>query len=351
MNIRSLDGPNLAAVLLGKREINLLDLNDPLLGANQVRVSIEASAICGTQLGEWYQSRGEDLYLPHCFGHEAVGRVIEIGTDIQEFKVGDRVIISWIKSGYQNAPPPLFHDASSGAKINFGECCTFIRRGIFPENRLVKIDENIGSSSAAMIGCAFLIAYAALKRSTLNWTRLDQKTVIIGAGGVGLAAALLAQALKIPVTCIDVPTVIDRLKQQNIGVTFVATDDAIQGLQNFFNTVIICTGEPAGFTLSQKLLLNNQGEIYIVGNPPYGHSVSIEVKPLLYGRNIIGIGEKDVDLPTDILSIINLINTERLDAARLVNKIFDISDINKAFEFAAERNGGKTVLKISEQKL
>jgi len=343
---RSFDGPNLAAVLLGKRKINLFDLNDPPLSPSQVRVSIDASAICGTQLGEWHQSRGEDLYLPHCFGHEAVGRVIEIGATIREFKVGDRVVISWMKSGYQGAPSPLFHDAVKGERINSGECCTFIRRGIFPENRLVKIEEDVDSPSAAMVGCAFLTAYAALKRSTLNWTRLDQKTVIIGAGGVGFAAVLLAKAFQIPVTCIDVPSVIAGLKLQDIGINFVSTDDAIRGFQNVFSIAIVCTGDPAGFTMAQKLLLNNKGELFIVGNPPYGQNVSIEVKPLLYGRTITGIGEKDVTLPSDILSIISLIKNNRLDATQLVNRTFDISDINRAFEFAAEGNGRRTVVRM-----
>ena len=134
------DEENLAAILLGKRSVEIVGLNDPVLTDHQVRVRLHVSAICGTQLGEWNQTRGPDPYLPHCFGHEAVGRVLEIGRSVEDLAVGDRVVVSWMKTPAKSDGPPKFVQASSGTVVNFGECCTFLRRGVFPRANPV-IDE------------------------------------------------------------------------------------------------------------------------------------------------------------------------------------------------------------------
>ena len=133
-------GKNYAAVLKGKHDIDILHLNDPALHAHQVRVAIQTSAICGTQIGEWDMSRGPDRYLPHCFGHEAVGRVLEVGDAVIGLSVGDRVVISWMKAGADCHEPPKFKE-ESGADVNFGQCCTFVTRGVFAGNRVFKIDQ------------------------------------------------------------------------------------------------------------------------------------------------------------------------------------------------------------------
>ena len=67
---------NWSSVLYAKRDARFIALDDPELVPGQVRIKIYYSALCGTQLGEWEQNRGKDAYLPHCFGHEAVGTVM-----------------------------------------------------------------------------------------------------------------------------------------------------------------------------------------------------------------------------------------------------------------------------------
>ena len=69
----------------------------PALKPGQVLVDISYSGICHTQLSECKGNRGEDKFLPHCLGHEGSGGVREIGNGVTKVKVGDRVIISWIK--------------------------------------------------------------------------------------------------------------------------------------------------------------------------------------------------------------------------------------------------------------
>jgi S-(hydroxymethyl)glutathione dehydrogenase/alcohol dehydrogenase len=337
---------NLAGVLLAKHSVAVMGLNDPALTAHQVRVRMQTSAVCGTQLGEWNQTRGPDPYLPHCFGHEAVGRVLEVGRAVEGLAVGDRVVVSWMKTPAKSDGPPKFVRASDGTVVNFGECCTFLRRGVFPANRVVKIDDAIDDGAAALLGCAYLTAFAALKQTTRNFTRTGEEIAIVGAGGIGLSAALLAKAHGLKATCIDLPKVVDALKAEGLDIDLLSTAEAAATRGHSFPLVIICAGAPAAFELGEQLLPKNAGAMYIVGNPPTGVKVGFDVKPLLYGREIVGVGEKDVRLPEDMYALIDLIKRGRLDAGKLVRRTFPLSQLQSALEVTNSGLGGRTLIEI-----
>ena len=55
------------------------------------------SGICHTQLNEINGLLGKDRYLPHCMGHEGVGKILKVGSKKIKFKKGDLVVLSWIK--------------------------------------------------------------------------------------------------------------------------------------------------------------------------------------------------------------------------------------------------------------
>ena len=339
-------GKNYAAVLKGERDIDILYLNDPALYPHQVRVAVQTSAICGTQIGEWNMSRGPDPYLPHCFGHEAVGEVLEVGDEVNGLSVGDRVIVSWMKASADCHAPPKFRD-ESGADVNFGQCCTFVTRGIFPDNRVFKIDESIATDSAALLGCALLTAYGALKYATSVSKGDKGEIAIVGAGGIGLSVAALCQAFGWSAVCVDTPEVTTYLETQDLGFQFVSTVLARAQRVGKHPIVIVCTGAHSAFELAEKLLPQNGGKMLVIGNPPYGTKVSLEIKPLLYGREIIGVGEKDVELPRDLYELVDLLKTGRLDAERLVRQRFPLAHIQSAFEASVSGLGGRTLIDIS----
>lgn len=338
------DAENEGAILVGARDIRIMRLSDPVLSPGQVRVKIAASAICGTQIGEWRMTRGPDPYLPHCFGHEAVGRVLEVGSAVTTIQVNDRVVISWMKRGGDGDGAPKF--TSDGNTLNFGECCTFVRRAVVPENRVTKIDEVVDDEVAAILGCAFLTAHAALRQTTQGFTIRDAHVAVIGAGGVGLAAGLIASAKKIPYTCIDVPQVIHQLSKQNPELSLMSTGDARASLSGRVPVAIVCTGAVSGFELAESLLPKNGGILCFVGNPALGVKIGLDIKPLLYNRRVLGIGEKDVRLPDDLVTLIDLVKCGQLNAGQAVQNRRHLFDIQLGFEEVDAGTGGRTIIKI-----
>jgi Zn-dependent alcohol dehydrogenase len=191
-----------------------------------------------------------------------------------------------------------------------------------------------------------LTALAAIRRATGGFTVRDKDIAIVGTGGIGLSAALLAKAYGLRATSIDLPKVIEHLRGEGLDLELLSTTEAASAKLHAFPIVIICAGAVAAFELGEQLLPKFSGAMYIVGNPPAGVKVGFDVKPLLYGRSIVGIGEKDVELPADLYALIDLIKAGRLDAGKLVRRTFPLSQLQSALETTDSGLGGRTVIEI-----
>ena len=84
------------AILNKKNSLQYLKLNLPNPIRNQVLVKIFYSGVCASQFMEYKLLRGKDKWLPHMFGHEAVGIVERVGNGVKKLRVGEKVILSWI---------------------------------------------------------------------------------------------------------------------------------------------------------------------------------------------------------------------------------------------------------------
>jgi S-(hydroxymethyl)glutathione dehydrogenase/alcohol dehydrogenase len=109
------------------------------LKLGQVLVKVLYTGICGKQIEEISGKMGKDLYLPHCLGHEATGRVVDIGSGVTKVKKKDCVVLHWMKgSGIQSDTPDL---KWRNNKLNAGCVTTFSEYTVVSENRLTKISK------------------------------------------------------------------------------------------------------------------------------------------------------------------------------------------------------------------
>ena len=78
------------------RVVNLTDLPDPKPAADEVVIELEASAV---HLADIKRFRGDEGFkvndVPSQPGYEGVGRIVEVGSDVSNFKVGDRAFPWW----------------------------------------------------------------------------------------------------------------------------------------------------------------------------------------------------------------------------------------------------------------
>lgn len=83
-----------SVVIVGHAEVAVETVPDPVLtGPDGAIVQVEKTAICGSDM-HFYD--GDLPFYPVAPGHEAIGRVVEVGPDVRRFRVGDRVLVSCI---------------------------------------------------------------------------------------------------------------------------------------------------------------------------------------------------------------------------------------------------------------
>ncbi len=89
-----------AAILHGfKKTLEIEDVPRPVPEANELLIRVEACGVCHSDLhiadGDWPQFT-RITKMPLILGHEIAGRVVEKGSNVREFQIGDRVGVSWI---------------------------------------------------------------------------------------------------------------------------------------------------------------------------------------------------------------------------------------------------------------
>ena len=87
-----------AAILVSTtKPLEIVDIEIPKLKQGQVLIELYFSGICGTQLMEIDGKKGKDIWLPHCLGHEGIGKVVEKHSSVSKVKIDDTVVLSGSK--------------------------------------------------------------------------------------------------------------------------------------------------------------------------------------------------------------------------------------------------------------
>jgi len=172
--------------------LRLVDLPIPKPASKEILVKIMACGVCHTELDE-IEGRTPPSRLPIILGHEIVGRVEELGSEVTEFKIGDRVGIAWIYSscgkcrfcleGNENLCEKF---QATGRDANGG----YAQYMVVSEKFAYPIPENFSDLEAAPLLCAGVIGYRALRLTGIK----DGK--ILGLFGFGASAHIVIQLVK-----------------------------------------------------------------------------------------------------------------------------------------------------------
>lgn len=150
--------------------LHLRDQPVPTPQPGQVLVNIHVCGVCRTDL---HVIEGElpDPALPLIPGHQAVGTVVQIGSEVSEIKEGDRVGIAWLQNtcgqcefctgGRENL---CFHAQFTGYQINGG----YAEYAVVPARFAYPIPPIFSDDEAAPLLCAGIIGYRALRLSAIK---------------------------------------------------------------------------------------------------------------------------------------------------------------------------------------
>lgn len=185
----------------GRPEVR--DVAEPTAPPDGVVVRVEATGLCRS---DWHAWAGHDeIALPHVPGHELAGVVVAVGAGVRGWSTGDRVTVpfvcgcgrcEWCRSGNAQVCP----DQQQPGFTHWGSFAEYVALHGADTN-LVAVPEHVDLATAAALGCRFATAYRALA----DRARLAEGewVTVVGAGGVGLSAVMIARALGGRVIAVD----------------------------------------------------------------------------------------------------------------------------------------------------
>jgi len=201
--------------------ITIQNIPDPTPKNDGVVVKVNATGLCRSDWHGW-MGHDKDIVLPHVPGHELAGTIVEVGKDIKNFKIGDRVTIPFVagcgtcgecKSGNQQV---CDHQSQPGF-THHGSFAEYVALD-YADTNLVKLPDEINDITAATLGCRFITAFRAIVAQ--GKVSEGQHVAIHGCGGVGLSAIMIANALGAQVIAIDINNETLELAKQ-LGAQFI----------------------------------------------------------------------------------------------------------------------------------
>ena len=208
------------------------EIEVPYPAPNSVLIKVEATGLCRS---DWhgYVGHDSDISLPHVPGHELAGTVAQIGNQVKNFKVGDRVTVpfvngcgkcQWCTSGNAQVCP----EQTQPGFTQFGSFAEYVEIKNADFN-LISLPDSISFEVAASLGCRFATAFRGL--TSRGGIKTNQLVAVFGCGGVGLSAIMIAKAFGARVIAVDINQIaLDNAK--SIGADMaINANDAVAEIQ------------------------------------------------------------------------------------------------------------------------
>ncbi len=184
-----------ALVLTEYFKFEYKDVCNPICGGDEVIVQVKASSICGSDV-HGYDGQSGRRQPPIVMGHEAAGIISEIGSDVTEFKVGDRVTFdSTVYCGKCYFCRKGMGNLCKSRKVLGVSCDEYTMPGAMAEyiavkeRSLYRVPQDVTFAQAALVE-PLSVAVHAVYTSPI---KIGDKVVVMGAGTIGL---LLTQVIK-----------------------------------------------------------------------------------------------------------------------------------------------------------
>lgn len=329
------------ALIRNNNKIELIEKAEPkLLHSTDAIVKVTLSSICTSDL---HIINGAVPFAKNgiVLGHEFVGEVVEIGSDVKNIKIGDRVSANcetfcgtceFCQKGFINNC--INGGWELGCKID--GCQAEYVRVPFADNGLTKLPDNVSYENALFVGDILSSGYWSAKLCEI---KENDTIAIIGAGPVGLCAMQSAKIFRAKqVIAIDInESRLNLAKQLNFADEIINPQkcDIEKEIKKHTKFGADCVIEAAGgnntFETAWKIARPN-AIIAIVAM--YENTQNLPL-PLMYGKNLI-FKTGGVDA-VDCKKLLQLISEKKLNTDYLITDKFKFSEIIKAYELFSDK--------------
>ena len=318
--------------------ISVDDVDNLQLTSGDVLVQMHACGICGSDLEKVFGQYGHPSMR---LGHEPSGIILDVGSDVTEFKKGDRVFT------HHHVPCYDCHYCNHG---NETMCKKYYETNLSPcglseeyvvpawnvsHGGVLKISDSLSYEEAAMIE-----PLACCVRAWTKFTHMEGDSVaIFGVGPTGMMHVMLAHAKKFAkIFCFDVNDFrLDFAKKFNVTDSISSMDE------NRKQKILDNTGEQGVdvaivATSSLKALddaidmTRKGGTVMMFGVPSKGAKLDLDMSKI-YSKEITLVTSYAAS-DSDTKEALHLIESSQMDVKQLITHTYSISDSQKAFDHA-----------------
>ncbi|TWT83424.1 L-threonine 3-dehydrogenase [Planctomycetes bacterium CA13] len=336
------------ALVKREREVGLWmeDVPEPKIGINDVLIRVDRTGICGTDIHiyKWDDWAQKTIPVPMVVGHEFVGEIVDIGSNVSDFRTGD--IVSGeghvVCGRCRNCMAGRRHLCAHTKGIGVNRPGAFAQYISLPMTNVWHHDHSIDRDVASIFD-----PFGNAVHTALTFPVLGEDVLITGAGPIGCMAAAVAKhagARHVVVTDVN-PWRLDLAKK--LGATLcvdVRTEKLADvqrelGMREGFDVGMEMSGNPDAFRdmINQ---MNHGGRIAMLGIPSGEIAIDwnkvvfnmLTVKGI-YGRRMYETWYK-----------MTVMLQSGLDIYPVITHRFHCLDFEKGFEVMMSGQSGKVIL-------
>lgn len=336
------------ALVKAKREpgIWLEEIPLPEIGINDVLIKIHKTAICGTDIHifNWDAWAQKTIPVPMPVGHEFVGTVAEIGTNVHDFKRGD--IVSGeghvVCGRCRNCLAGRRHLCMKTSAVGVNRPGAFAEYLSIPVTNVWYCDPHIPME---VLTCFDPLGNAT--HTALSFDVLGEDVLITGAGPIGCMAAAIAKhagARHVVVTDVN-PYRLDLVKRMGATLTLDVRTDTIEdaqkrlGMKEGFDVGMEMSGSPDAL---RSMLTNmcHGGKVALLGVLPPDTAVDWDLV-VFNGLTIRGIYGREM---YETWYKMTVMIQSGLNISPLITHRFHFTEYAEAFEVMRSGQSGKMIL-------
>lgn len=329
-----------------KEGLCLEDVPMPEMGEDDVLIKTRKTSICGTDVHiyKWDEWAQKTIPVPMVIGHEFMGEIAQIGSNVRGLKVGDRVsgeghiVCGKCPNCLMGKKHVCMH--TKGLGVNRPGC--FAEYFVIPGENVFKLPDSIPDDLASIFD-----PYGNAVHTTLSFNIVGEDVLITGAGPIGIMAVAIAKyagARNVVITDIN-DYRLNLAKKMGatmaINIREMSMDAVLKALDMpyGFSVGLEMSGHPNGLTtLLEKV--HHGGHIALLGILPPGTAIDWDLvifKILtikgIYGREIFSTWYQMVHLLEGGLNL-----------APIITHHFSADDYQKGFDILLSGQSGKVIL-------
>ncbi len=325
------------AVMDGKREVSLKSTDIPVPKDNEVLIKVDTVGVCGSDLHYYSQGKIGDMIVetPFILGHECAGVIVDIGKNVQNLSIGDKVAVEpgvpcgkceFCLHGKYNLCSDLVFMATPPDN---GCLMDYI---VYPSQWVFKIPDNMSFAEGALIE-PLAVGMHAVAQAQAD---IGKSALIFGAGCIGLVTLLTLKSRGITnIYIVDmIDSRLDKAKELGATETINVKNENVNTIINKLtddkgvDMVFEMTGSPQAILQTVKTVKKG-GTIICVGLGSE-KNVSFDLGGLIWKEATLKTVFRYRNLYP---SAIEAVSKEIIPVKEIISHIYNLEDISEALEY------------------